>query len=109
MGYANSDKRYEREYDDGERVLPCNIAILDRTEFAAIARYSARHELDVVVVERTDGERRTACDRLARRLENSSGGNPCLRPVGDRDVFVEGRVYEGYLSGKAARELPVDA
>ena len=30
-----------------------------------------------------------------------------MQPVGDGDVFVEA-VYEGYLSGEATRDLPVD-
>ena len=51
---------------------------------------------------------RTACDRLVRRLVSYGEPEGVCGRLG-MGMFLLGRVYEGYLSGKAARELPVDA
>ena len=50
---------------------------------------------------------RTACDRLVGRLV-SYGEPEGVRSRLGMGMFLLRRVYEGYLSGEATRELPVD-
>jgi hypothetical protein len=50
---------------------------------------------------------RTACDRLVGRLVSYGEPEGVCSRLG-MGMFLLRRVYEGYLSGEAARELPVD-
>jgi len=50
---------------------------------------------------------RTACDRLVGRLVSYGEPEGVYSRLG-MGMFLLRRVYEGYLSGEAARELPVD-
>jgi hypothetical protein len=50
---------------------------------------------------------RTACDRLVGRLVRYGEPEGVLSRLGI-GMFLLRRVYEGYLSGEATRELPVD-
>src|SRR6185436_7358545 len=50
---------------------------------------------------------RTACDRLVGRLVSYGEPEGVCSRLG-MGMFLLRRVYEGYLSGEATRELPVD-
>ena len=50
---------------------------------------------------------RTACDRLVGRLVSYGEPEGVCSRLG-MGMFLLRRVYEGYLSGEASRELPVD-
>jgi len=50
---------------------------------------------------------RTACDRLVGRLVSYGEPEGVCSRLG-MGMFLLRRVYEGYLSGEATRDLPVD-